>query len=155
MAVGTFWTQEFLAFVVAFFVTTALTPAIIQMASRRGWLDLPGFRKVHSSPLPRLGGVAIYFGVWISWAFFLYFNPDRVPYENVRPLWALFGASTLIWFLGLYDDLRGTNAWQKLTVQVAAAAIVTSAGVGIKVLYNPFAGDYFLHSPVWVWCLTI
>ncbi|MBS1983461.1 MAG: undecaprenyl/decaprenyl-phosphate alpha-N-acetylglucosaminyl 1-phosphate transferase, partial [Bdellovibrionales bacterium] len=41
------------------------------------------------------------------------------------------------------------------TVQVAAAAIVTSAGVGIKILYNPFAGDYFLHSPVWVWCLTI
>lgn len=140
---------------VALVVTTVLTPGLIRVASRRGWLDRPGFRKVHQTPVPRLGGVAIYLGTWAAWALFATLWPDQIPYEVVRPLWTLFGASTLVWLLGVYDDLRGANAWQKLIVQVIAAILVTSAGVGIRLLYNPLAGHDIL-TPDWVrWGLTV
>ena len=151
-----FWTQTFLTFLISFGIAMLLTPAVIAVASRYSWLDRPGHRKIHVHPMPRLGGVAIYLGTWVSWGVFIVLNPNFLPYEYVQPFWGLFWASTLIWCLGLYDDLRGTNAYQKLAVQVVAAGIVIWKGFGIRLINNPFAGGDLLVGHEWaVWGVTI
>lgn len=48
-----------LAFVVALFVTYLLTPQVMKLAVKAGAMDAPDARKVHTSPIPRMGGLAI------------------------------------------------------------------------------------------------
>ena len=48
--------------IVAMAVTSLLTPSVIRLAHRLGAMDLPGGRKVHGSPIPRIGGVAVFAG---------------------------------------------------------------------------------------------
>ena len=140
----------------AFFVSVLIVPVMISVAHRKGWFDRPGVRKIHDRPIPRLGGVGIYFATWISWGIFAKLYPNCIPVEAVEPFWALFVASTLIWFLGLYDDLRGANAWKKLSVQLMAAAIVVSYGIDIRLVYNPMIkGDILLGSHVVIWSITV
>ena len=149
------WIQALLCFGAAFAVAVVITPIMIRIASQHGWLDIPVFRKVHTTPVPRLGGVAIYLGTWLAWALFLVLFPGRLPYEFVRPFWSLFGASTLIWLLGVYDDLRGTDARQKLFVQVIAAAWIVHAGIDIQLIHDPWKGND-VFTPDWLrWTLTV
>ncbi len=148
-------TQSLLYLFCAFFLTVLITPFLIRIASRQGWLDRPNFRKIHRTPIPRLGGIAVFIGIWVTWAIFSHRNPTSIPYESVRPLWALFIATTLIWLLGIYDDLIGANAWQKLIVQIAAALIVVKGGIVIKLLHNPLGSDFLLSSDLLVWVLTV
>lgn len=139
-------TQSLLYLFLAFFITVGLTPFIIRIAARRGWLDRPNFRKIHTTPIPRLGGLAIFVAIWGSWAVFSHRNPNSVPYEAAQPLWALFWSSFLIWILGIYDDLVGANAWQKLFVQIGAALITVKGGLAIQLLHNPLGSDFVLNS---------
>jgi UDP-GlcNAc:undecaprenyl-phosphate GlcNAc-1-phosphate transferase len=139
----------------AFAIAAILTPLTIRIASRNGWLDRPGFRKVHIAPVPRLGGIAVFLAIWLSWGLFVWLNPQIVPYESVSSLWGLFFASSLIWLLGIYDDLVGANATQKICVQILAAVIVIYRGTQIQVLNNPFGGHDILVNPLWGWLLSI
>jgi UDP-GlcNAc:undecaprenyl-phosphate GlcNAc-1-phosphate transferase len=142
--------------VVAFFVAFTITPLTIRVAHLRGWVDKPGGRKIHRKPIPRLGGFGVFLALWAGWFLFAFLQPDRVPYEARSQVNALFFSSTLVWFLGLYDDLKGANAWQKLIVQIVAAAFVAKAGIQVRILFNPFAGgDVFVSSDFWSWALSV
>ena len=55
--------QLFLAFVVALSVTAALIPVLMRWAPTIGLTDVPGPRKVHSIPVPRVGGLAMAVGL--------------------------------------------------------------------------------------------
>lgn len=150
-----FLIQGIASFVPAFVVAVILSPVMIAFAKRYNLMDKPGSRKVHKNPIPRLGGVAIFFGTWAAWLSYAFFFTDYIPYEAYRPMWGIFGASLLVWILGVYDDLKGTNAYQKLAVQLFAAAWAVSQGVGVKLLTNPFDVGDFILSPVWSWALSI
>lgn len=140
---------------IAFLIATLLTPFLIRWASKHGFLDRPGFRKVHSAPKPRLGGIAIFLGTWIAWGVFVVLNPNLVPSESENQIWALFIASTAVWCLGVFDDLVGANAWKKIIVQVIAGIVVVYFGIKIEILNNPFnPGDIFV-SPLWTWVLSL
>ena len=130
--------QGIIYLAISFLISALLTPVTIRVAHVRRWLDIPGGRKIHRAPIPRLGGVAVFIALWTAWFLFAALNPNRVPFEAREPILALFGASALMWVLGIYDDLRGANAWKKLIVQVIAAAIVVRAGLQVKLLFNPF-----------------
>lgn len=148
-------TQALLYLFFAFFVAVLLTPALIHIATRREWFDHPNLRKVHLSPVPRLGGVAVFIGLWLSWFTFTWRNPSAVPWESREAISAIFWASLFIWFLGLYDDLKGANAWKKLTVQIGAAAFVVYHGIQIRLLHNPLGHEFLVSSPLLVWILSV
>jgi len=139
----------------AFLGALVLTPLTIRVAISRGWVDKPGERKIHRRPLPRLGGISVFLSLWGAWFLFAFLEPDHVPYEARTQIWALFGASTLVWILGLYDDLVGANAWQKLAVQVVAACFAVGSGIQIKLLLNPVGLDDLFLSPFWSWVLSV
>jgi UDP-N-acetylmuramyl pentapeptide phosphotransferase/UDP-N-acetylglucosamine-1-phosphate transferase len=96
---------------VAFLVAGALVPLLVRFAVGRNLLDVPNLRSSHEVPTPRLGGVAIFVGT-ISGAALLR-SDGMVP---------LLFAATVVWMVGLADDLSGLHFGVKAAFQVLAAA---------------------------------
>ncbi len=124
-----------LAFAMAFGIALLLTPLVRRFALSRGILDRPEARKVHSEPIARLGGVAIFIAFIVTTVVFL-------PVD--RELATLLIGCTILAGLGVVDDMRGLSAWTKLGVQIVAAGIVLSGGIGISSITNPFGGVFDL-----------
>ena len=106
-----------------------------------GWLDRPNGRKVHSNPIPLLGGLAIYNAFLIT---LLVTNSRRVLEEGSI---VLVGA-TLLLVVGIVDDQRGLSPRLKLLAQVAAAILLVIGGIGVGFL--PFPWLNLVVTIVWV-----
>jgi UDP-GlcNAc:undecaprenyl-phosphate/decaprenyl-phosphate GlcNAc-1-phosphate transferase len=124
---------------VAFVIVIFLTPAIAGMARRLGAVDLPDETRVHRIPIPRLGGLAIFFGIIVPSLAFLDLN------RSVRGL--LVGAA-IATAVGAIDDYRGLRWWEKLGGQVLAASMPPIFGIWIDHFTFPLLGVYDL--PVWL-----
>ncbi len=148
--------QSLIYLALSYFVAISVTPVMVRIATRKGWVDQPGLRKVHLSPIPRLGGVGIFLAIWLAWFLFRDSQPLVLDPAPFRAFETLFGASALIFLLGIYDDIRGANAWQKLAVQFVAAAWVVSQGLQIKLVLNPFGGEELaVSSAALSWTLSL
>ena len=144
-----------IAFALAFFFGIALTWLIRNLAIRWKLYDQPEGRKIHSEPIPRLGGiaVAIAFSVPIL-ALTLWDNDISAALFAERGLIiSLVGGGSLILALGIHDDLKGARALTKLIGQITAAMVVFHAGVQIDVIGIPFAGPVELGA--WAFPVTI
>src|SRR5512140_1897045 len=94
------------AFLAALGVTWAVTPAVLRLAVRVGALAVPRSRDVHTAPMPRLGGVAIYLGVVAATVFTV---TARHVITHGAHGWNLhlvgvLAAGTLIALIGILDD---------------------------------------------------
>jgi UDP-GlcNAc:undecaprenyl-phosphate GlcNAc-1-phosphate transferase len=131
--------KYFVLFLVGFLFSILLTPMVRSAARRLGAIDPPDERKVHSSPTPRLGGIAIFIsfhlGLLLSYSFdFLSFPPNfltRIHFE-----W-LFVASLLVFGVGLMDDVRKIPPSVKFSFQVMAGLIVAVASYRIESISWP------------------
>jgi len=121
------------------------TPLVRRLAQRLGVLDQPAARKVHSIPMPRMGGVAIYGAAILALVFF----GDRFYVSQVV---GIFLGATLVSFLGLWDDRRPLPAWVKLAGQVVAGLILVFSGVQITVLRHPLVNS--AATVLWVVFIT-
>ena len=135
------------SFVVAFFVSlgvaTVMTALVLRFALTRGLYDQPDHRKVHARPIPRLGGVAIVIGFFVPVTELLIVEAgarDALTRDTLQ-LVGLYVGGFLIAALGLFDDLRGANARQKLVVEVAVALLMYGLGYRIEAISNPFGGS--------------
>ena len=124
-------------------------------------VDVPVPHKVHSSPMPRLGGLAIYGGFWLSILVLRLFYPEPlVGFEH--KLAGLFAGSSLVLAIGVLDDIFGLGAFLKLVVEVGAAILVVSFGFrvmpeGSLSLLGRFGEVLvFVGSAVWlVWVTNV
>jgi len=111
-----------------------ITPIIIRVARQLNIVDTPDIRKVHSKPIPRIGGVAIFFSM-IGLAIPALFLPN-VTGGSLQPIRSkvivVLCAAGFIFFVGLVDDIRGLRVRTKLSAQLAAAIIVCSAGIRVE-----------------------
>ena len=121
----------------SFLVSVSLLPALIRYANRKGILDHPHERKLHKEPVPYLGGVAIYLGFVCGLCLVHY----SVEWIGSKKFYLLLITSSLITLLGLYDDIKGSNAKIKLTVQTAVAILMVGSGIYIQQITNPFGGE--------------
>lgn len=122
------------AFIGALLLAGIFTPLVRKLAIRIGAIDQPdgpGGRKVHTRPIARLGGVAIV-------AAFMIVVLLLVPVS--RQLATLLLGAAILAAVGVVDDIRGMRAGPKLAIQIAAAGIVLSGGIGISALTNPLGG---------------
>ena len=111
-----------------------LTPLCRNLAIRWGLVDLPDqIRKLHTRPIPRIGGVSVVSAYFVSVALLLLspllaVNLIRDHLDVIRKL---IPAATIVFFAGLLDDLLGLKAWQKFAAQFTASAVALWAGVQI------------------------
>jgi UDP-GlcNAc:undecaprenyl-phosphate/decaprenyl-phosphate GlcNAc-1-phosphate transferase len=147
-------------FVVSLASSLVLTPLVRRLAERRGWLDVPGDgRRLHASPVPRLGGVAV-FGSFAAGLAALPLVENLVTQtfaENWRAALAVLSSSTLVFLFGVFDDLKGSGARRKFVAQALAGVLLYALGGRIQALTVPFAGSFelpavlgFLLTIVWV-----
>jgi len=114
----------------AFALAAIVTPSMRRLAMRLGIVDQPAARKLHTRPMPLMGGVAIY----LAFIAALLIWGDRFYVQQVIGI--VLGAS-LCSFLGLWDDRRSIGAGLKLLGQLVAAAILIISGVQVHVLPYP------------------
>lgn len=112
----------------SFIVTLAFVPLIRHFCQRRHIVDQPGPLKIHAEPIPRLGGVAIFFGVLAGML-----TSDT---RNYAAHWQFFAAIFVIWAAGLIDDLRGLSPGSRLGTQVLAALFLWQGGWRIPLAVN-------------------
>src|SRR4029077_14127646 len=98
----------------------ALTRYVRDFATAHGWVAVPTQdRHLHSSPLPRLGGVAIFLsfsgcmGLVALWALY---SPRMHSTFSLRTLLTILVPASLIFLLGVYDDVHGVGPYFKFTV---------------------------------------
>jgi UDP-GlcNAc:undecaprenyl-phosphate/decaprenyl-phosphate GlcNAc-1-phosphate transferase len=125
--------------IVAFIVVVLLTPAVGGMARILGVVDTPGGRRLNRSPVPRLGGIALFLGIVIPSLAFLHLGPET------RGL--LLGAAVAV-TVGAIDDFRGLRWFEKLGGQVLAAIIPVGFGVWVDRFTFPVLGIHTL--PAWI-----
>jgi UDP-GlcNAc:undecaprenyl-phosphate/decaprenyl-phosphate GlcNAc-1-phosphate transferase len=120
-------------------IVVLLTPAVGGMARLLGVVDRPGGRRLNRSTVPRLGGLALFFGIFVPALAFLDISGET------RGL--LLGAAVAT-TLGAIDDFRGLRWWEKLGGQIAAAAIPVGFGIWVHRFTFPVIGIHEL--PEWV-----
>jgi UDP-GlcNAc:undecaprenyl-phosphate GlcNAc-1-phosphate transferase len=120
-----------------------LTPLARRLAFRWKAIDLPGERKVHQEPMPRLGGLAVFGGFCVPWAlFYLLDNRVTATFQNYEKLFlALMIGAGLMLLLGVADDVKGLNARQKFSFQIMTALALYFGGFQINLVSNPFGGS--------------
>lgn len=125
-------------------VTVALTPLVRRVSLRYGLVDQPGGRKVHETPISRLGGIAIFAGFvvaiaaqaagerYLGWS-------GSLGESRVEVIGVLAGMA-IIFAIGLIDDIVTLNPGPKFVGQLAAASVVIASGLRIDFVGNPFGG---------------
>ena len=115
-------------------------PLVISFSKKEGLVDVPNERKIHKVPISRLGGIAIWASTMLTFLVLVFLS--YYPYGSL--LSGILLGSSLMFLLGLIDDIYGLGAKFKLFVQIAVATLVYLLGVQIDTIYNPFGGVFHL-----------
>ena len=109
----------------ALLLAIGVVPLMRQLALQTGTVDRPAARKIHSAPVPLLGGVAIY----LTFILVLFFFGDR---SYINEAIGIFVGASFMSFMGIIDDRWGLGSYVKLAGQLGAAAILIYSGVKVQ-----------------------
>jgi len=150
-AVGFRWLYVLL---VSYTVAVGLTPLIRELAFRIGAVDHPSARKIHQATTPLLGGVAVYVAFLIS----VLANTAGMtdPLIVTEGMLGVLAGGTLLFLVGIKDDIREVPAFTKLAVQIAAAGIVIWSGKLLTLFPHGWWGDTLnvLVTVLWIVGIT-
>lgn len=124
------------AFIFALVISYILTPFVKRLAWKAGAVDIPkDERRVHTKPIPRIGGLAIYI------AFIVTVLITMPVTDNIK---GVIIGGTLITILGVLDDIYNLPAKIKLLGQIAAAGILVYFGIKVEWVTNPLGDMVYL-----------
>lgn len=109
----------------ALLLAIGVTPLMRRLALQTGTVDKPAARKIHASPVPLLGGAAIY----VAFILVLIFFGDR---GYINQVVGIFVGATLMSFMGVVDDRWGLGSYVKLAGQLLAATLLVYTGVQVQ-----------------------
>ena len=110
-----------LALCLAFSISFFMIPVIIKLTHRRQLLDFPGIRKIHQIPTPSMGGIALFASLLITLLLFVDFKSSpQIP--------GFLTAFTIIFFVGLKDDILFFSPAKKFTGQLVAVLLLAYQG---------------------------
>jgi UDP-GlcNAc:undecaprenyl-phosphate GlcNAc-1-phosphate transferase len=124
----------------ALFVTISLIPFFMKIAGKMKVLDVPDERKVHTVPIPRVGGLAIAIGVFVA----MFFWRDESGF-----LKSYIIGSVVIVFFGIIDDVKNLNYKIKFSSQIIAALVVVLYG-GLKITHLGALLPDNMSLPGWI-----
>lgn len=127
-------------FLITFLVSTISIPFVIKFANYIGAVDKPNKRKVHRKPIPRIGGLSIYFAFVCGFIYVSFF---------INLSFSILLAATIVVITGFIDDKFQIKPWQKLLGQVFAATIVLTDGLAIEYITIPFI-EKSISVNIWI-----
>ena len=127
------------SFLLAAGITMLLVPLVRTFGLRYGFTDKPDSRKQHSTPMVRLGGVAMVLGFGLSLtAVWLIGGFGLLAPARDQLIWSTLAGSLCFFLIGLADDLFALSPWPRLAGQVAVSAVIWSEGVRIGAIDLPW-----------------
>ena len=123
-------------FLISVVLSFAFTWLVRHQAQKRGWVSAPqSERHIHVRPVPRIGGIAVFAALVLSLGV-AYLFLQRVPLHAFRVpmLLTLLVPGTIVFLLGLCDDVFGVGPYWKFLVQALAAVMVFAGGLRINIL---------------------
>ena len=142
------------AFVSAVILGRIIIPNILIISLRKRLFDVPDERKVHKRPIPRLGGVTFFPVILFSLCVFTAVRlmtghgpADTSTTDLVCEFLFLTGGLTLLYIVGIADDLIGVRYQKKFLVQIISAAMFPLSGLYINNFYGLF-GIYLIPAEV-------
>lgn len=106
-------------------------PQVIRLGLKLELVDKPDHRKLHKSPIPTLGGIAIFIGFFITAIAFM------ISSGNSQFLY-IIGCLIILFILGIIDDLKDLSASKKFLVQFITAFLIAFSGIRVNNLYGLF-----------------
>ncbi|KAA6340456.1 putative undecaprenyl-phosphate N-acetylglucosaminyl 1-phosphate transferase [termite gut metagenome] len=143
-----------LSFLISICIARIIIPQIFLISLRKRLFDVPDERKIHKRVVPRLGGVAFFPTILFSFCFVLAlqtltgYGIDLKQIRHILPEFLLFSCGmTLLYLMGIEDDLVGVRYAQKFVIQIFCACLFPLAGLWI----NDFYGLLGIHAlPAWL-----
>ncbi|MCL5438693.1 MAG: undecaprenyl/decaprenyl-phosphate alpha-N-acetylglucosaminyl 1-phosphate transferase [Patescibacteria group bacterium] len=130
-----------LPLLVAFFVTVFITPICIYFLKKLNIVDDPKTHKhpgvIHKKPIPRGGGIPLFFGVLVAGIIFLPLNQTTL---------ILFSASFIALVIGVLDDKFDLSPYLRFFVNIAVSLMVVASGITIPFITNPAGGILHFDS---------
>jgi UDP-GlcNAc:undecaprenyl-phosphate/decaprenyl-phosphate GlcNAc-1-phosphate transferase len=145
------WTWDsgirwFYLFVIATFISALFTPLSMILAKKIGAMDYPGDRKIHSRVVPRLGGLAVYVAFVCTIIRSYQYSPKVI---------GIVIGGTIIFILGVTDDIKSLSARTRLFWQFLAAAIVVYFGLHVSFAQALPFGNVFAYALSIIWLVGI
>jgi UDP-GlcNAc:undecaprenyl-phosphate/decaprenyl-phosphate GlcNAc-1-phosphate transferase len=131
----------------AFLLATMLIPALREVAIKINLVDKPNLRKLHSRPVPLVGGLGIFVASSLALSLALPLEADVVVFKNA------YIAAAILLLMGVVDDRFDLKASLKLAIQLLLAHYMYSQGIKIESLHG-FWGVYAL-DPSMQYALTV
>lgn len=141
--------------IIAFVCCLILTPFVISMCKKKGLVDVPkDSRRVHSKPMPRCGGIAIFVSSMLA-LFVYYLITKDVPSIafNMQFVGYLIGA-ILIFAMGIIDDIFTLRAKYKFVFELASIIVVYFFNIRIENIGGLQLG-YFSFPITFLWIITV
>ncbi len=133
--------------IIAYIFGVFLVPLVISFSKKEGLVDLPNERKIHTIPVSRLGGIAIWASTMLTFLSLVCLS--YYPYGSL--LSGILLGSSLMFLLGLIDDVYNLDAKFKLFIQLSIATIVYL--LGVKISSIPFFGG--IELGFWSYPITL
>ena len=127
-------------------VSFLMTPPVKRFAESINAIDQPGNRRINVTPVPRMGGLAIYCGFTLAMLIFA---------DLTRQVDGILLGSLIIVIMGSLDDIYDLNPWVKLAVQVIAAIVCILFGVVVNGVTGVFEDNTVYLNNIAAYVLTV
>ena len=136
-------------FVICIIIALTIIPYIVQMCYKHELYDMPNGRKIHKIAIPRLGGIVFMpiTAIGMVIGLILLNKTYNQEVEFYLSSYMMIVGATLIYIIGLIDDLKGLAASRKFIIQAIASLIFPTCNLMINNLHGLF-GIYEL--PLWI-----
>ncbi len=155
------WGDTAIAFLLAFITAFVITPYTMRLAKKVGAIDIPNERRINKKPMPRLGGIAVICGFFVSILYLI----ATMQIENKVDFWGEenyfikvsgFFIGIIILALTCYiDDIKNIHPLLKLSGQILAAVSVVVSGIKIENINIPFLENTIPINEILIYILTI
>lgn len=142
-----------LSVLVSMVLAYILMPKVLLISYKKKLFDLPSARKVHQTPIPRLGGITFFPIVLITFFFVIGIRYTMFGFSSLIPLSYLFKTfiaffigMTVLFLIGVADDLISVSYRSKFLVQILAASFFPLSGLSI----NNFGGIFGIYEVPWI-----
>ncbi|HVQ87167.1 MAG TPA: undecaprenyl/decaprenyl-phosphate alpha-N-acetylglucosaminyl 1-phosphate transferase, partial [Actinomycetes bacterium] len=136
--------REYMLVLLASAAITYLTVPVVRWYAVR-WNVMAEIRDrdVHDFPIPRLGGVAMYLGFLAGMLVASQLGFVSAVFSESKDAWGVITGATLIFLVGVVDDIWGLDSLTKAAGQIVAAGVMAMQGV--QLIWLPINGVFVLN----------